>query len=127
MQPFAATLVSLAALGADSTRFVIQLPDGGNEVLHAHHQDSLHSASRLHLDADGAHRVVQVDALKAISEAKVQCAISPGTTCLLPHGRCNRRSDCMHVRSGGMKLCNTASHQRCRAVRLLQEYLLPQC
>lgn len=79
VQPSAATLVSLAAMGADNTRFVIQLPAGGHAALHEHHRDSLQSAAQLHLDGDGSHRVVQVDALQALSEAKVQCALAPGT------------------------------------------------
>jgi hypothetical protein len=78
VQPFAATLVSLAALGADNTRFVIQLPEDGSHTLGDHHMDSLQSASRLHPDGDGGNRVLQVDALKALTDAKVQCTIDPG-------------------------------------------------
>ena len=78
MQPFAATLVSLAALGADQTRFVIQLPDEGIEAVADHQRDTLGAACRLHVDERGYGRVVEVDALKALSDAKVQCAVAPG-------------------------------------------------
>lgn len=79
VQPYAATLVSLAALGADDARFVIQLPEQGLHNTLEHQRDELHSASRLHVGSDGGDRVVLVDALRALSDAKVQCAVSPGT------------------------------------------------
>ena len=70
--------MSLAALGADQTRFVIQLPDEGIEAVADHQRDTLGSACRLHVDERGYGRVVEVDALKALSDAKVQCAVAPG-------------------------------------------------
>lgn len=88
MQPFAATLVSLAALGADNARFVVQLPEEGLVAAAPHERDTLTSACRLHLDGDGNERVVEVDALKALSDAKVQCTVSPGVLLLLAAAAC---------------------------------------
>jgi hypothetical protein len=80
-QPYAATLVSLAAIGADNARFVLQLPEDGLHTQGEHYRDSMASATRLHIDHRGHDKVVQVDALQALSDAKVQCAVNPGALC----------------------------------------------
>jgi hypothetical protein len=96
VQPLPATLVTLAALGAAGARLVVQMPDEqhpatvstasddsdrqASVATASHHADTLASACRLH---DGAAKggdggVIKVDALRALSDAKVQCAINPG-------------------------------------------------
>ena len=97
VQSYAATLVSLAALGADDARFVIQLPAQGLNDAREHQRDELHSASRLHVAKNGSDRVVLVDALQSLSDAKVQCAISPGaaTAAALTVGVPMLRAHCM--------------------------------
>jgi hypothetical protein len=79
-QPYAATLVSLAALGADKARFVIQLPEDGLHSKGEHFRDAMTAATRLHTDTKGREKVVQVDAIQALSDAKVQCAVNPGVS-----------------------------------------------
>jgi hypothetical protein len=78
VQRYAAALVSLAALGADDARLVVQVPEEGIGAAGSHQRDLLDSASRLHVDRRGVRRVVTVDALQALRDAKVQCAVSPG-------------------------------------------------
>ena len=101
VQPLPATLVTLAALGAAGARLVVQMPDDRSEETAiaalaglsksgadspapestSHHADMLASACRLH-EAGGGKcgygGVIKVDALGALSDAKVQCAVNPG-------------------------------------------------
>ena len=101
VQPLPATLVTLAALGAAGARLVVQMPDDRSEEAAAaaaagfsesgadspapestsHHADTLASACRLHEAGGGKGSyggVIKVDALGALSDAKVQCAVNPG-------------------------------------------------
>lgn len=43
-----------------------------------HRQDILKSAKSLHIGKDGLPKVVEVDALQSLRDAKTQCAVSPG-------------------------------------------------
>lgn len=77
MPPFSATLVSLAALGESNTRVVLQLPHGAHmEAQHC--QDMFESAKNLHKGTGAPVKVVEVDALQSLRDAKAQCAVSPG-------------------------------------------------
>lgn len=82
--PFSATLVSLAALGDSDARIVLQLPHGAR-MLEPHRKDILQSAMNLHKGDDGQLKVIEVDALQSLRDAKTQCAVSPGAapSCLL--------------------------------------------
>lgn len=75
--PFSATLVSLAALGESDARVVLQLPHGAR-MAEPHGNDILKSAMNLHTGKDGQQKVVEVDALQSLRDAKTQCAVSPG-------------------------------------------------
>lgn len=88
VQPYAATLISLAALGVDSARIIVQLPENALVAQNEVHLDSLNSAARLHRGRVNHSRMMQVDALQALGEAAAQCAVCPGT--LSPCGRAVR-------------------------------------
>eukprot|EP00892_Ulva_mutabilis_P008060 jgi/Ulvmu1/5626/UM023_0165.1 len=75
--PVAATLVSLAALGDTDARVVLQLPHKAHTA-YPHRQDTLKSAMNLHNGMATQPRVVEVDALQSLRDAKTQCAVSPG-------------------------------------------------
>ena len=99
VQPLPATLVTLAALGAAGARLVVQMPEHQDRpdlsscdtqddasalpsiASVAHHADTLASACRLHerVSQGGGGGVIRVGALQALGDAKVQCAVNPGT------------------------------------------------
>ena len=78
VHPVAATLTSLAASGANKCRIVKQESKSGIASRPVHVQDAISAARSLHVDEKGESRIVAVDALKALSDAKAQCAVQPG-------------------------------------------------
>eukprot|EP00892_Ulva_mutabilis_P008063 jgi/Ulvmu1/5629/UM023_0168.1 len=77
VQPSSATLVSLAAMGDSDARILLQMPCRDGPVAD-YKRDVLQSATNLHTDKAGQAKVVKVDALQSLRDAKTQCAVSPG-------------------------------------------------
>lgn len=91
VQPSSATLVSLAALGDSDTCILLQLPHR-DAPMPEHEGDMLRSATNLHIGTAAHPKLVQVDALQSLRDAKTQCAVSPGAFPTLRHVRTARAS-----------------------------------
>ena len=77
LQPFAAALVSMAGLGPSKAQYILQLPPDSS-ITEQHQQDALQSAVNLHNSSYDRNRVVGVNAMESIREARTQCAVCPG-------------------------------------------------
>lgn len=78
LKPFAAALVSMAGLGGPSdAQYILQLPPESTSS-EEWQQDALQAAIKLYNTPDDMNRVVVVNAMESLREARTQCAVCPG-------------------------------------------------
>ena len=70
----------MAALGPTSAQFILQLPPD-SAVSEDYQHDALDAAVTLYNTALHRNRVVGVNAMESLREARTQCAVCPGAPC----------------------------------------------
>ena len=73
----------MAALGPTSAQFILQLPPD-SAVWQDHQHDALRGAVALYNTPAHRNRVVAVNAMESLREARTQCAVCPGAPCPPP-------------------------------------------
>jgi hypothetical protein len=71
----------MAGLGESNAQYILQLPPA-SPVSEEHQRDALNSAIKLYNTPDDRNRVVAVNAMESLREARTQCAVCPGARAL---------------------------------------------
>lgn len=81
LRPFAAALVSMAGLGPSHAQYILQLPPEST-ISEEQQKDALRAAIKLYNTPENKNRVVEVNAMESLREARTQCAVCPGVSAL---------------------------------------------